>query len=91
MPLKLATYAGITLSLVSFIYLFVIIIQKIFFEISVPGYPTVVSCILLIGGFQLFCIGIIGEYLGKTYIETKNRPIYLIKEELTNEKTKKSI
>lgn len=91
MPLKLATYSGLTLSLVAFIYLFVIIIQKLFFEISVPGYPTIVSCILLIGGFQLFCIGIIGEYLGKTYIETKNRPIYIIKEEVTNEKNKKSI
>lgn len=91
MPLKLATYSGLTLSLIAFIYLFVIIIQKLFFEISVPGYPTVISCILLIGGFQLFCIGIIGEYLGKTYIETKNRPIYIIKEEITNEKNKKSI
>lgn len=91
MPLKLATYSGLTLSLVAFIYLFVIIIQKLFFEISVPGYPTVVSCILLIGGFQLFCIGIIGEYLGKTYIETKNRPIYIVKEEVTNGKNKKSV
>ena len=91
MPLKLATYSGLTLSLITFIYLFVIIIQKLFFEISVPGYPTVISCILLIGGFQLFCIGIIGEYLGKTYIETKNRPIYIIKEEITNGKNKKSI
>lgn len=91
MPLKLATYSGLILSLIAFIYLFVIIIQKLFFEISVPGYPTVISCILLIGGFQLFCIGIIGEYLGKTYIETKNRPIYIIKEEITNGKNKKSI
>ena len=91
MPLKLATYSGLTLSLIAFIYLFIIIIQKLFFEISIPGYPTVVSCILLIGGFQLFCIGIIGEYLGKTYIETKNRPIYIIKEEITNGKNKKSI
>lgn len=91
MPLKLATYSGLTLSLVAFIYLFIIIIQKLFFEISIPGYPTVVSCILLIGGFQLFCIGIIGEYLGKTYIETKNRPIYIIKEEIINGKNKKSI
>lgn len=91
MPLKLATYSGLTLSLIAFIYLFVIIIQKLFFEISVPGYPTVVSCILLIGGFQLFCIGIIGEYLGKTYIETKNRPIYIIKEEVTNEKNKNTL
>ena len=91
MPLKLATYSGLTLSLVAFLYLFVIIIQKLFFEISVPGYPTVVSCILLIGGFQLFCIGIIGEYLGKTYIETKNRPIYIVKEEVTNGKNKKSV
>jgi glucosyltransferase len=91
LPLKLATYSGLILSLIAFIYLFVIIIQKLFFEISVPGYPTIVSCILLIGGFQLFCIGIIGEYLGKIYIETKKRPIYIIKEEVTNGKNKKSV
>ena len=91
MPLKIATYSGLTLSFVSFIYLFVIIIQKLFYEISIPGYPTVVCCILLIGGFQLFCIGIIGEYLGRTYIETKNRPIYIVREELTNEENKRNI
>ena len=51
-----------------------------------PGYATIVGLILLLGGFQLFSIGIIGEYLARTYVETKNRPIYIVREVLTNER-----
>lgn len=91
-PLKFATFLGFILSFLSVVYLFIIIIQKIFFEISIPGYPTIVTCILLIGGIQLFSLGIIGEYISKMYMETKKRPIYIIKEELTNDKqTKKNV
>lgn len=85
-PLKFATFLGFILSFLSVLYLIIIIIQKLFFEISIPGYPTIVTCILLIGGIQLFCLGIIGEYIGKMYMETKKRPVYVIKEELSNEK-----
>lgn len=85
-PLRISTYLGFLLSFLSVFYILVILIQKIFFEISIPGYPTIITCILLIGGIQLFCLGIIGEYLSKIFLETKKRPIYIIKEELTNDK-----
>ncbi|MDO4369375.1 MAG: glycosyltransferase family 2 protein [bacterium] len=83
-PLKLATVLGFCFSFFSIIYLFIVLIKKIFFEISIPGYPTIVSCILLIGGIQLFCLGIIGEYIGKVYLESKHRPKYIIKEKMEN-------
>lgn len=78
-PLKLSTFVGIFSSILSVIYLFIVIIQKIFFGIAVPGYATIVVLLLFIGGVQLFCLGILGEYLSKIYIEVKNRPVYIIK------------
>jgi len=83
-PLRLATYSGLTFSLLSFIYLIVVLIQKIFFTIDVPGYATLIACILLIGGLILFGLGIIGEYIARIYVEVKDRPIYISKEILTN-------
>ena len=88
-PLRLATFLGFILSFLSVFYLLIVIIQKIFFEINIPGYPTLVTCILLIGGIQLFCLGIIGEYISKMYLETKKRPVYIVKEEISNDKKSK--
>ncbi len=85
-PLKLSTGIGLVSSLVSIIYLFVVIIQKIFFGIDVPGYATIVVLVLFLGGMQLFCLGILGEYISKIYIQSKNRPIYILKEHLDAEK-----
>lgn len=79
-PLKLATYVGITASFAAIIYLIVVVIKRIFFYEPISGYATIVALILLLGGIQLFCIGIIGSYLAKTYIQSKNRPIYIAKE-----------
>lgn len=84
-PLRLATITGLILSFFSLLYLIIVIIQKLFFQIPIPGYATIVGLILFIGGFQLLAIGTIGEYLARTYVETKNRPIYIAKEILTNE------
>ena len=78
-PLKLATYTGIISSFLSILYLIIVVIQKLVFGIDVPGYATIVVLLLFIGGVQLFCLGILGEYLSKVYIEVKNRPVYLIK------------
>ncbi len=78
-PLKLATYTGTISSILSILYLIVVVIQKLAFGINVPGYATIVVLLLFIGGVQLFCLGILGEYLSKVYIEVKNRPVYLIK------------
>lgn len=83
-PLKIATFLGCGFSLCAFVYFIIVLIQKIFFSIAVPGYATIVMLILLIGGIQLFSIGLIGEYLGRTYVEVKNRPIFIAKEVLNN-------
>lgn len=87
-PLKIATYTGLLTSVLSVIYLFVVIIQKLFFGIEVKGYATIVVLILLLGGIQLMCIGIIGEYIARTYVQTKGRPIYIAKEIIKNDKNK---
>lgn len=79
-PLKLATYVGLLASFAAIVYLIVVIVQRIWFNVAVSGYATIVALILLLGGIQLFCIGIIGSYLAKTYIQSKQRPIYIAKE-----------
>jgi len=83
-PLRFATYVGFMSSLASIIYLIVVVIQKTLYGIDVPGYATIVVLVLLLGGLQLFCLGVLGEYLAKMYIQVKNRPVYIIKEKLTN-------
>lgn len=82
-PLRLATYTGIFSALTAMIYLLVVIIQKLFWGINIPGYATIIVLILFLGGMQLFCLGLIGEYLGKTFEQSKNRPVYLAQEVLT--------
>ena len=79
-PLKLATYVGVTTAFAAIIYLIVVIVKRLFFYEPISGYATIVALILLLGGIQLFCIGIIGSYLARTYIQSKNRPIYIAKE-----------
>ena len=81
-PLKLATGVGLVTAFASIIYLFVVILQKLIFGIDVPGYATIVVLVLFLGGMQLFCLGILGEYLSKIYVQVKNRPIYILKEHL---------
>ncbi|MFM1539618.1 glycosyltransferase family 2 protein [Helcococcus bovis] len=85
-PLKFATFLGMITSFISLIYMFWIIIQKLFIGINIEGYASIVSLILLLSGIQLICIGILGEYLAKTYIEVKKRPHYIIKNILKNNK-----
>lgn len=81
-PLKLATGVGLATAFASIIYLVVVILQKLIFGIDVPGYATIVVLVLFLGGMQLFCLGILGEYLSKIYVQVKNRPIYILKEHL---------
>lgn len=81
-PLKLATGVGLATAFASIIYLFVVVLQKLIFGIDVPGYATIVVLVLFLGGMQLFCLGILGEYLSKIYVQVKNRPIYILKEHL---------
>ena len=83
-PLSLAAILGIIMCFVSFIAILVIIIKTLIFGDTVGGWPSMVCIVLFVSGIQLLCMGIIGQYLAKTYLETKKRPIYIIKE--TNDK-----
>lgn len=85
-PLRAVTTLGIGTSVVAILYMFVVIIQKLVWGNDVPGYPTIIVLILLLGGIQLTVMGIIGEYLAKIHIEVKNRPIYIAKEVLHSTK-----
>ena len=87
-PLKIATGIGGVMSLLSLIYMMVVVIQKLFFGIAIPGYPTLLVAILLIGGIQMIILGIIGEYIARIYIQGKHRPIYIAKEYLSYEEEK---
>ena len=80
-PLYISTIIGIIFSIIAFIFILFIVLRTILFGDPVSGWPSTISIILFIGGIQLFSIGILGQYLAKTYIETKNRPKYIIKEE----------
>lgn len=86
-PLKLSAIVGSFFAGCSLIYMLVVIVQKLFFGIDVPGYTTIVVLILLIGGVQLISLGVIGEYISRIYIQGKNRPIYIIKEYVDGEVT----
>ena len=67
------------------IYLIIVVLQKLIWGIDVPGYATIIVLILFFSSLQLFCIGIIGEYVGRTFEQSKNRPVYIAKEILTYE------
>ena len=81
-PLAFAAFAGLFFCIVAFLAILFVFFRAIFFGDPTSGWPSMVCIILLIAGIQLFCIGIVGQYLAKTYLEVKRRPIYLIKEEL---------
>ncbi len=80
-PLRLASLMGFFLTILSFVMILFIVIRKLVSGDPTPGWPSLACIIVFIGGVQLFCIGILGEYLSKTYLETKKRPIFIIKEE----------
>lgn len=84
-PLRIATFLGGLTSVVAFLYLFVVLLQKLIAGIDIPGYATIIVLILFLGGMQLFCIGIIGEYVGRTFEQSKGRPVYIAREILSYE------
>ena len=79
-PLNIATFIGIIFCLISLIMVVVIVVKTLIFGDSVGGWPSLACMILFVGGIQLFCTGISGQYLSKTYLEVKHRPIYIVKE-----------
>lgn len=86
-PLNISTFVGILFCLISLIMIIFIICKTLIFGDPVGGWPSLACIVLFVGGVQLFCTGIMGEYLSKTYLEVKNRPIYIVKEtNVNNEK-----
>lgn len=82
-PLRISAYLGTLTAIAAMIYLVIVVLEKLIFGIDIPGYATTIVLTLLLGGVQLFCIGIIGEYVGKDFEQSKNRPVYIAKEILT--------
>ena len=78
-PLRVSTILGILVSVVAFIYMCVVIAKTLLWGEPVTGFPTIVVLVLFLGGVQLISLGIIGEYLGKTFNEVKNRPVYVVR------------
>ena len=85
-PLAISSIIGIIFCIISFIMIIVIITKTLIFGDPTSGWPSMVCIIFFVSGIQLFCLGIMGQYLSKTYIETKHRPIYIIKESNINDK-----
>ena len=83
-PLSLASYGGVFLTFVSFLAIIFVVVRRLIFGDPVSGWASLVCIITFIGGVQLFCMGIIGQYLSKTYLEAKRRPHFIISE--TNKK-----
>lgn len=81
-PLMIASVAGALFCLLAFVMIIFIIVRKLIFGDPVSGWPSLVCIMLFLSGVQFFCTGILGQYLAKTYMEVKRRPIYLVKEEL---------
>lgn len=78
-PLKMSTYLGIATSSAAFLYGLYFLIRTMFLGNPVPGYPSLILVVLFLGGVQLICLGIIGEYLARTYNESKSRALYFVK------------
>ncbi len=84
-PLRYSIYIGTFTAVAAVLYLLWVVIEKLIWGIAIPGYATIIVLILLLGSVQLFCIGIIGEYVGRTFEQSKHRPIYIAKEVLEYE------
>lgn len=79
-PLSIAAILGVIICIISFIFILIIIFKTLYFGDPVSGWPSMMCILLFVSGVQLLCMGIIGQYLAKTYLETKKRPIYIINE-----------
>ena len=88
-PLAIASLIGMLMLFIAVIFIIFIIIKTLIFNDPTSGWPSLVCIITLIGGIQIFCTGILGQYLSKTYLETKKRPVYIVKDtNIEDEKTK---
>ncbi len=81
-PLRLATHLGLVVSVVGFLYGAIMITLELVFGRIIPGWTTLMAAVIFLGGVQLFVVGIIGEYIGRIYVEVQQRPLYLIKQKI---------
>jgi len=81
LPLRIASVLGLIVSLIGAVYGGITVIQRLIGDVAVPGYTSLLVAVLILGGVQLACIGIIGEYLGRVYEESKARPLFLVWED----------
>lgn len=79
-PLRIATIVGISTAMIAAIYMVYVLVKTIIWGDPVAGYPTLILIILFLGGLQLMALGIIGEYMGRVFIESKRRPVYIVRE-----------
>lgn len=84
-PLTIASIMGVLFCVLAFAMIIFTIVRKLLFDDPTSGWPSLVCIIMMVSGVQLFCLGILGQYLSKTYMEVKKRPIYLVKEEVGGE------
>jgi glycosyltransferase involved in cell wall biosynthesis len=87
-PLRISSVLGVIVSLVAFIYILFLVIRTIFSGPDLAGYPSMMAVILFLGGIQLLSLGVIGEYIGRIFNETKNRPLYFVEEYRKSDDTK---
>lgn len=80
-PLRIWTYLGFLIAMSALVYGIYVIVKTMVFGVDLPGYPSLLVSILFLGGIQLISIGVLGEYIGRVYLETKQRPIYLVRKE----------
>ncbi len=90
LPLKLSTYLGLLVAMFAFIYGAYIVLKAIFFGDPVDGFPSLIAIVTLIGGVQLMVLGVIGEYLGRIFNETKRRPLYFVQDVLPKSESDQS-
>lgn len=88
-PLSLASVVGVVFCLLSFVMILVIVVRTVIWGDPVSGWPSLACIIFMVSGIQLFCTGIVGQYLSKTYLETKHRPIFILKDSSEEIKEKK--
>jgi glycosyltransferase involved in cell wall biosynthesis len=82
MPLRIWSYIGVVIAFFALIYAIFVIVRTTLFGIDVPGYPSLIVAILFFGGLQLISLGVLGEYVGRILVETKQRPIYVVRQKL---------
>lgn len=85
-PLQIATILGLLISVFAFLYMIVVFVKALIFGDPVAGYPSMMVVITLLGGIQLLCLGVLGEYIAKMYMEVKKRPVYIVNEVISSKK-----